>query len=261
MPDERRAAASSKYDRAMDADLIALRLKKVSRALRHPLMRCALRHGVLASTEHDDVPFPFVPEVVYDVGAHRGQFAVFARARWPKAEIISFEPIAEEARRISCVAPGVSVKNVALGVERRRAQLHLSRASDSSSLFPIAQQAEVFPGTEEAGSLDVEVERLDTHMRAGRQPSLLKIDVQGGELDVLKGADLDQVDCVYVESSFVELYTGQALAAQVIGYLDEHRFRLADIRNLSRSPESDLAVQADLLFVRDLDVMSRDVVA
>jgi FkbM family methyltransferase len=239
----------------MDALAVALRFKlrfkKASRALRHPVMRRALRHGVLASTEHDDVPFPFVPAVVYDVGAHRGQFAVFARARWPEAEIISFEPIEAEARRISHVAPGVSVKNVALGAERCKAELHLSRASDSSSLFPIARQVEVFPGTEEVGSLDVEVERLDSYMRAGRQPSLLKIDVQGSELDVLKGADLDQVGCVYVESSFVELYTGQALAAQVIGYLDEHRFRLADIRNLSRSPESDLAVQADLLFVRD----------
>jgi FkbM family methyltransferase len=188
---------------------------------------------------------------VYDVGAHRGQFAVFARARWPRAEIISFEPIELEARRISYVAPGVSVKNVALGAERCKAELHLSRASDSSSLFPIGRQAEVFPGTEEAGLLDVQVERLDSHMQAGRQPSLLKIDVQGSELDVLKGADLDQVGCVYVESSFVELYTGQALAAQVICYLDEHQFRLADIRNLSRSPESGLAVQADLLFVRD----------
>jgi hypothetical protein len=83
------------------------------------------------------------------------------------------------------------------------------------------------------------------------RPCLLKIDVQGYELEVLRGGEetLRSVDEVFVECSFVELYTGQALAGELIAYLCSKGFRLTGIFGVKR----DLAgrcLQADALFQR-----------
>jgi len=80
---------------------------------------------------------------------------------------------------------------------------------------------------------------------------LLKLDVQGFELEVLKGCRsmLDYFSRVYVECSFVELYEGQALAHEVIDYLHQHGFRLSGVYNMTYGKEG-IAVQADFLFTK-----------
>ncbi|MEX0759001.1 MAG: FkbM family methyltransferase, partial [Tistlia sp.] len=82
-------------------------------------------------------------------------------------------------------------------------------------------------------------------------PVLLKLDVQGFELAALEGcADrLDQVAWVYVECSYLELYEGQALAAEVEAWLAARGFRLQGRHNLL-TDASGAPVQADLLFFR-----------
>jgi len=83
------------------------------------------------------------------------------------------------------------------------------------------------------------------------QPALLKIDVQGYELSTLQGCEtlLGRFSHVYVECSFVVLYAGQALAADVIRHLGERGFCLIGIYNVQYSPEG-RALQADFLFAK-----------
>jgi len=61
-----------------------------------------------------------------------------------------------------------------------------------------------------------------------RDPALLKLDVQGFELSALQGCGrlLERFRYVYVEASFIELYVGQALATEVIGFLFSRGFNL-----------------------------------
>jgi hypothetical protein len=130
----------------------------------------------------------------------------------------------------------------------------VSKRDDSSSLLPIgAAQIAAFPGTAEAREEVVLVHRLEDHLRPDRvrRPCLLKIDVQGFELYVLKGAGetLDLVDEILVEASFVELYDGQPLAHEIVNYLGERGFRLADISSVSRQ-RGGRALQAEFLFRR-----------
>jgi hypothetical protein len=99
--------------------------------------------------------------------------------------------------------------------------------------------------------VDVEVRALDDVADpAWPSPWLLKIDVQGFELEVLRGgvATLPRVAEVYVECSFFELYEGQALADEVIAFLLASGLRLAGVFNLVRHRNE--AIQADLLFRR-----------
>jgi hypothetical protein len=81
--------------------------------------------------------------------------------------------------------------------------------------------------------------------------SLLKIDVQGFEGAVLRGAGelLEHLQYVYCELSFRELYAGQCLADEVIEWLRSAGFGLSAINNLTYD-KSSLPVQADFLFER-----------
>jgi len=68
------------------------RLRKYAKLLQTPACWPALGHGVAATLDHDSAlgrdSFP----TVIDVGANQGQFAVYARIRWPSARLICFEP-------------------------------------------------------------------------------------------------------------------------------------------------------------------------
>ena len=82
------------------------------------------------------------------------------------------------------------------------------------------------------------------------RPSLLKIDVQGYELEVLKGASalLSAIDAIYVEVSWVELYKGQALHDEVEALLLDAGFKQAEVFN-EENYKGEL-IQADMLFLR-----------
>jgi len=99
----------------------------------------------------------------------------------------------------------------------------------------------------------ITTQRLDALLSPAdlESPTLLKIDVQGTELEVLTGADglLDVVDTILVECSFVELYAGQALASDVLSFLHKRSFRLANIVAPTLGHKGEV-LQADIVFER-----------
>jgi FkbM family methyltransferase len=231
--------------------------RKLISVLREPAFRKPLRYGVAASVEHDAIPMRSDYRTVIDAGANRGQFAVFAARRFPGASLICFEPLPEPGgvlRRALGASGRLTLHQVALGAEAGEAEFHVSAADDSSSLLPIGpRQRATFPGTEERSTETVQVRRLDEMVRAEQtnSPVLLKIDVQGGELGVLKGAEalLPRVDAVLVEVSFVELYSGQPLADDVWEFLRAHGLSCRGVWSLAYGSRGE-CLQGDLLFAR-----------
>lgn len=167
-----------------------------------------------------------------------------------------FEPLPAARAKLRAVLArqNATVYDFALGAVRADMTLHVAGKDDSSSLLPIGQrQREAFPGTGEVGTIEVHVDVLEAYLPLDVvRPCLLKIDVQGGELDVLRGAgeSLSQVDEILVEASFVELYEGQPLTTELICYLRDRGFRLADVHGLVRGKGGN-ALQGDFLFCRD----------
>jgi FkbM family methyltransferase len=236
--------------------LIISLITKVFRVIRVRSYRSAmLRSFVFASTEHDNVIDGLGLESVVDIGANRGQFALCARRLYPSAVIYSFEPLRKPANvylKIFKGDPRSHLFNKAIGSSSGSDVMHVTRWDVSSSLLPIAQgQRDNFPFAAEARRETVTrirlSECLDKNALAGT--ALLKLDVQGYELEALRGCEdlLDRFKYVYVESSFIELYAGQALAADVIAYLIEKGFRLICVANLSNG-KSKRPIQADFLF-------------
>lgn len=234
------------------------KLRKLLALIRRPdLFRVFIRSGVAASVEHIDVLRSLTCASVVDVGANRGQFSLIARYCFPVADIFSFEPLNGAARRFHSLFKSdhrVFLFNSAIGPSEYAVDMHVSERDDSSSLLPITErQNALFPGTAEAHKTSVKVARLATLLadRKLTQPCLLKLDVQGFELQALHGCEscLHQVDSVYVECSFMELYAGQALADEIIEWLGQRAFRLQGVYNVSYDA-SGVAVQADFLFRR-----------
>ncbi|HKX35989.1 MAG TPA: FkbM family methyltransferase, partial [Rhizorhapis sp.] len=108
-----------------------------------------------------------------------------------------------------------------------------------------------YPQTQTVGKLGVPVRPLRTMLPQIQAPALLKIDVQGAELEVLKGCGdmLAAFDHIYVELSFRELYLGQPLASEVICWLAERGFTACGVYNVS-TIAGGASVQADFLFQR-----------
>jgi hypothetical protein len=110
----------------------------------------------------------------------------------------------------------------------------------------------VFPEARAAGrTLRVPVGPLHTFLAVDdlAPPVLLKLDVQGFELEALKGCErlLAAIDHLYVECSYLELYVGQALFADIDGYLRRHGFtNAAEINRVERAGIG--RVQSDCLF-------------
>lgn len=237
--------------------LIQTRIKKLTTALARPICWNALRLGVAPTIEHMPLLRKLAFDGIIDVGANRGQFSLACQLVKPTVPIVAFEPIPAEAkvfRRIHDWNKYVVLVQTALGEVSGEATLHLSGRADSSSLLPIGpRQAELFPSTAEVGTITVSVQRLDdlAELWPGRMNQLLKIDVQGSELSVLRGA-VETLKCcryVYAECSEETLYEGQALHGEVTEFLRECGFReQSQINPVFTNGE---LVQADYLYRRE----------
>ena len=234
------------YKRCYASQKIFKTLMLLSRAYYWP----ALSRGVAATVEHSAALGGDQFATVIDVGANKGQFAVFAANRWPHARLVCFEPLSGPRAKLVRVTRGrAEIHDCALGFSAGEGEMRLASRVDSSSLLPLGARQKAIFGMKETGVLRVPVRRLDTCLSPPlRRPALLKIDVQGFELEVLKGACglLHDIDAVYVEASDVELYEGQALADEVLQLLASSGFQLAGRFNTQLHKGQ--PIQGDLLF-------------
>jgi FkbM family methyltransferase len=241
----------------MDKQLLKLRLHRLAVTLLRPTTWLALKHRIAAPAEHLGVLRTLSVDGIIDVGANKGQFTLACRLVLPGVPIVAFEPIPSEAatfRKVHGKFANVTLIESALGETNGRATLHLSRSADSSSLLPIGRrQIELFQHSVEVGTMEVVVQRLDNlaTLWPQRIRQLLKLDVQGFELNVLRGAveTLQSCSYVYAECSEVALYEGQALRAEVAAFLKENGFGEPILYNPYFDDQGQL-VQGDYLFAR-----------
>lgn len=239
----------------MNVSLFQMRIDKLSRVIRSPrLLRALLLNRVFAGAEHHHILVENL-EIVVDIGANRGQFTLAAREWAPQASVIAFEPLPEAAGKFREVMRGnlkVIIHQAAIGPEAGQTTIHVSASDDSSSLLSfLPLQNQLFPGTNEIRTESVMIAPLSNFVLPEQivPPAMLKIDVQGYELEALRGCEelLFRFDYVYVECSFVELYSGQALADDIIAWLQKRGWCLIGIYNMTYDRKG-RSIQADFLF-------------
>lgn len=228
---------------------------KLFNLFRHFSCLIPLFKGVAAGIEHKNILVTLKCNLVVDIGANKGQFALVSRLCFPEATIISFEPLSKPSTKFLNIFKrdtNVFLQRVAIGNKSGCTTIHVTAENDSSSLLPISKlQTQLFPGTEEIGIEIIKIGRLNEFLSIDDiiSPAMLKLDVQGYELDALRGCEamLNRFSYVYVECSFVELYSDQALADDIIAWLSGRGWCLSGIYNMNYDSKG-RSIQADFLF-------------
>lgn len=161
----------------------------------------------------------FSPAHILDVGAYRGDFARECLRLWPDARISSFEPLPSRAADLEALAqshPRIRVHRCLVSAEVR-AKVALHEAETASSVLT-EWQPNQFPVHE------YPMETID-HLLAvdasAPPPDFLKIDVQGYELEVLKGAErsLSSLRAVLTEVNLLDIHQDVPLLDRLVAWL------------------------------------------
>ena len=198
----------------------------------------------------------FIPATVIDVGASDGRWTTECLRIFPRAKYALFDPLPENLPALSNLAarePSVRFWSGAIGGGSARLPLNLH-----------GHQTSFYSSTDFAGGpLEVEVRTLDSFIESMnlQAPMLLKADVQGYELEVLRGATrcLQMTELLLLEVSFRQIYSGSPLAHQVIAECGRLGYRIYDICTYSQRPRDGALAQADVIFVkRDSSLFSSE---
>lgn len=197
----------------------------------------------------------YLPKIVLDVGAFKGGWTRLAMKTWPSAHYHLFEPNAAMHSELVDLATEENVKVHAelLGPEDGKAIPFYVMGSGSSILpenSPVRRK-------EESRTM----RRLDRLISLPVDAAaLLKIDAQGYELEILKGATgiLPFVDAILLEISLIEINKGAPLFHEVVAQLDSLGFSACDIVEIHRRPLDGATNQVDLLFVKHDSFLFKD---
>jgi FkbM family methyltransferase len=198
-------------------------------------------------------------DVVLDVGANEGLFGRYLRTAGYRDRIVSFEPLSNAFIKLEAASlgdPKWECLPIALGAFRGRATLNVAGNWASSSLLPMESRHRVveprsaYISTEECSV--VPLDDLVPKLLGPTERVYLKLDVQGSELDALRGAErtLAQTEVLDVELSLVQLYTGAPLFGDVVSYLDLRGFGLIAIEPAFLDSATGVILQVNGLFAR-----------
>jgi Methyltransferase FkbM domain len=106
----------------------------------------------------------------------------------------------------------------------------------------------------------VPMRRFDSLIDEIARPSLCKIDVQGAELMVLEGMSgrLDSIDALIVETSTIASLKGGPEVHDIVRFMHDRGFVVADIVGMARRPLDGATAQLDVLFLPDSSPLRRD---
>lgn len=160
-------------------------------------------------------------DVIADVGANVGNYGILLRNRFPSAKIYCFEPIAGTFGQLVSNTKhlDISCQNVAVGSTKGTINFFRGTNDNDGTMVTAYQEAIdsifTFAGTT-VGNITAEVITLDDFF-VDKEPKInfLKIDVEGHELAVLKGAKkliaANSIDIIQFEFNEFNIFSGSYL--------------------------------------------------
>ena len=198
-------------------------------------------------------------DLIIDVGANIGIFGKEIRRSGYKGKIVSFEPLADAFEKLKESIksdPNWIAYNYALGAENGIQQINISANSHSSSILKILDTHTKAEGTASyIGKQEIQIKALDSvfnDIKRDAREVFLKIDTQGFELNVLKGAinSLSYISTIQLEMSLLPLYEGQPLYNEIMEFLHLRHFKLIDLEPGFADLKTGTLLQFDGIFRR-----------
>ena len=201
---------------------------------------------------------------VFDVGANAGQYGSFLRDEVGfQGFIVSFEPARRAAEKLKERAQQDTrwlVYPCALGAHDGEQELKVMRSTELSSFLPpddsMTTQFQAFNVVDEVQKVavktfDATFSELKTRGDLGAG-FYLKIDTQGYDLEVLRGAvhSLAEIAAVQTEIACLKIYKGMPGYLEVLGALDAHGYRISAIFPISQDTALRI-IEADCVLIND----------
>lgn len=199
-------------------------------------------------------------DIVFDIGANKGQYAKELRAGGYVDRIVSFEPLSNAYTQLVKESKRFLDWHVhsrcAIGDRIGSAQFNISGNSVSSSILPMLKaHSKAAPDSAYIGREQTPIETIDSVLPQylnGNSVPFLKIDTQGYEWQVLEGATkiLRQICGIQIELSMIELYEGQRLWRELLHRLEKDGFTLWSLHPEFIDPNTGQVLQTNGIFYR-----------
>ena len=195
--------------------------------------------------------------VALDGGAHVGDWAEELKEVYPHAQVLMVEPREEVQGELESLAkrlPGLRAAKTLLGATEGTLDLH-EHAGQSSVLDNSGGQPFGKIVAHPVTTIDRLFETTGLPL-----PDLIKLDLQGFELEALKGAPaaIAHAEAVLLEVSFLAFQQGQPIVGDVVAFMDRAGFQVYDIFALAHRPLDGALAQGDFLFVKKTSKLVAD---
>ena len=179
--------------------------------------------------------------VILDVGAHIGDTTELYRKYFSQSKIFCFEPFSESCdflKKRFINDSNIKIVETALGSKDETKTLYVSNYSNLNSLQRPNERAWGFADEK---SVDVETITLDQFYYENdiKQIDILKLDVQGSELDVLMGSETllekGNISLVYVEWQVVPLYENHHKYFRIAEFLAGYEYEFFNLYNINEA--------------------------
>lgn len=194
--------------------------------------------------------------VFIDGGANNGTTIVKINNMFPKSKIIAFEPVPEVAKSIKFKDNNlVKIFTKALGNKDEKITFLVNKNSFTSSFLEPGLIKRYNPGLGDlVKKIQVDCMKIDSlvEKKIIPQPDIIKLDLQGYELEAIRGAKntLPNVKIIYSEIEFVKYYKNQALFHDISTFLEKNNFSLFNFYGLYTHDDGQL-IAGDAIFINN----------
>ncbi len=196
---------------------------------------------------------------VLDIGANVGKFTTMISEILTNVNIYAFEPLADCYKELienTKHLDNINYFNFALGEKESESIIYHNEFTPSSSILEMNDMHKsIFPKTIHSFSENIHIKDLDSldDEIIWIQKTLMKIDVQGFEINVLKGAisSLNNIDVIIIETLFVELYENQTQFDDIYSFLVKRNFSYRGNFEQIKDPKSGRILWADAIFIKN----------
>tara|TARA_B100001741_G_scaffold312875_1_gene317313 strand:+ start:915 stop:1631 length:717 start_codon:yes stop_codon:yes gene_type:complete len=235
-------------------------IKKIFILFQNFLWCYGLFKGVAANIEL----LPFIKKIknintLIDVGSNKGQFVLLCIKFFPNLLIYSFEPIKEaliRQKNLLNFKNNIYFYNTGIGNKNKIINFFITNRADSSSFLTINKSKNYNKNYYVKEKRKIKIQKLDQILNNKKliKPVLIKIDVQGFELEVLKGSKktLPNIDYLLLEVSKNQMYNKQAIELEIINFLKKEKFIIMESSKWKKINNTEF-MQRDILFKRKIN--------